>query len=110
MSNYDSGHAAEKEAATYLQKHGFNIKQLNWRTKYCEIDIIAEKDKAIYFVEVKSRKNMSQGSGLEYITSAKLRQMGFAAEMWVSENNWSGDYQLAAISIDSDEITFLAEI
>ena len=29
--------------------------------------------------------------------------MRFAAEMWVSANNWAGDYQLAALAIDSFE-------
>lgn len=107
MSNYTAGHNAEKRAAEYLRSQGFKIRELNWKTRYCEIDIVAEKDKSIYFVEVKYRRNAAQGMGLDYITPKKLQQMSFAAEMWVSNHNWSGDYQLAAISIDADRITFL---
>lgn len=110
MSNYKVGHDAEVLAAEYLKKLKFKILELNWKTKYCEIDIVAQKKKAIYFVEVKSRKNENQGLGLDYITPKKLNQMRFAAEMWVSVNRWHGEYQLAALSRDGEEFTLTEEI
>lgn len=110
MTNYQSGHDAEKDAAEYLCQHGYKITDLNWKTRYCEIDIVAEKDKTAWFVEVKSRKNNNQGYGYEYLTPKKLQQMNFAAELWVQSNSWNGDYRLAAISIDGAEITFLDEL
>lgn len=110
MTNYQVGHDAEKQAAEYLKQQGFKIRELNWKTRYCEIDIVAEKDKAIYFVEVKSRKNSNQGYGYEYITAKKLQQMHFAAEMWVQNNNWTGDYQLVVASMDGQEITLIDTI
>lgn len=99
MSNYTAGHDAEKVAADYLERQGYAIRALNWKTRYCEVDIIAEKNKTIYFVEVKYRKNANQGTGFDYITVKKLKQMAFAAEFWVQEHNWRGDYQLAAIEV-----------
>ncbi|MBA3758530.1 YraN family protein [Candidatus Saccharibacteria bacterium] len=110
MTNYSVGHAAEVQAAEYLKQNGFKIHELNWKTKYCEIDIVAKKDQAIYFVEVKSRKNNKQGYGLDYVTPKKLNQMRFAAEMWISNHSWAGEYQLAAIGIDDEKITFLDEL
>ncbi len=106
-TNYSAGHDAEKLAAEYLESQGFKIHELNWKTRYCEIDIVAEKAKRMYFVEVKSRKTLLQGSGLDYVTRKKLEQMGFAAEMWVSNHVWTGDYQLAAMSIDAGEISLI---
>jgi len=73
MSNHIAGHNAEKRAAVYLQSQGFTIHELNWKTKYCEIDIIAQKDSAMYFVEVKYRRTSNQGYGLDYITQKKLK-------------------------------------
>lgn len=99
MSNFVVGHAAEKHAAEYLERDGYNIVELNWHTRYCEIDIVAEKDKTVYFFEVKYRKNNSAGSGLEYITMAKQKQMKFAAEMWVQEHDWTDDYTLGAVEV-----------
>lgn len=110
MSNYSAGHAAELVAADYLQNHHFKIIELNWKTRYCEIDIIAEKNKAVYFIEVKYRQNDQQGRGLDYVTAGKLRKMTFAAEMWVNVNEWRGEYQLAALGIDGQHITFIDEI
>ncbi len=69
MSNYSTGHQAEKAAAMYLSEHGYEISELNWKTPICEIDIVALKDSVVYFVEVKYRKNNFQGSGFDYITS-----------------------------------------
>lgn len=99
MTNYSAGHAAEQVAANFIGSQGFKIRELNWKTNYCEVDIVAEKDDRIYFVEVKYRHSDNQGSGLDYITPNKLRQMAFAAEMWVSDHDWPGDYQLAAIEL-----------
>ena len=107
MSNFQSGHDAEKVAAEYLIEQGYKILELNWRTKYCEIDIVAQKGKRIFLVEVKSRKTLFQGSGMDYITRKKLNQMKFAAEMWVANHKWQGDYQLAAVSITAGQIEFV---
>lgn len=106
-TNHASGHDAEKQAADYLKKQGYKVKELNWKTRYCEIDIVAQKDKTIWFVEVKSRRNSTQGYGYEYITPKKLQQMTFAAEMWAHQNTWTGDYSLAVVSIDGDELQFI---
>jgi Holliday junction resolvase-like predicted endonuclease len=102
MTNYSQGHQAEEEAAKYLNEAGFSIHQLNWKTPVCEIDIVAEKSKIIYFVEVKYRTSSSQGTGVDYITPKKLNQMKFAAECWVNEYKWQGDYELAAIEVSGE--------
>jgi putative endonuclease len=82
---------------------GFHILEMNWRRPRCEIDIVATKDKVVYLVEVKYRKNNNQGSGLEYITATKLKQMRYAAETWVDEGKYTGEYQLAAIEVAGPE-------
>lgn len=110
VSNHTTGHEAEKQAAEHLKTLGFKIQDINWKTRYCEIDIVAEKDGAVYFVEVKYRRNARQGYGTDYITPKKLKQMTFAAEMWVQQHDWDGEYQLAAVSIDADDITFIDKV
>lgn len=110
MSNYQSGHDAEKVVADYLKKLGYKIVDINWRTKVCEIDIVADKDGCMYFVEVKSRASLSQGDGFSYITPKKLQSMHRAAEVWVSQQHYSGEYVLAAASIVDGEIEFIDNI
>lgn len=97
------GSQAESVAACFLQQKGYDIRAMNWRTRYCEIDIVAERNKCICFVEVKYRKQSVQGTGFDYITKSKLKRMRFAAELWVSENQWSGDYGLAAVEVSGSD-------
>ena len=59
---------------------------------------MAKKRKTMYFVEVKYRKDDKHGSGFEYITPKKLKQMEFAARVWLAEQKWEGDCTLAAIA------------
>lgn len=103
VSSTADGKRAEKATGTYLEERGYKIRDYNWRTRFCEIDIVAEKAGVIHFVEVKYRANDKQGSGLEYVTKQKLRQMAFAAEVWVQANEWAGDYCLAAAEVSGPE-------
>lgn len=110
MSNKSVGDRAESVAEKYLLGKGYEILDRNWRTRWCEIDIVARQNRRIYFVEVKSRKVQAQGSGLDYITAKKLTQMTFAAEIWISDHNWVGEFQLSVISIDGNSLTFIENI
>lgn len=80
------GDAAETAAARYLEKHGHKIIERNWKTRYCEVDIITRLGDTIYFTEVKYRRQSSQGGGLAAITPQKLNQMKFAAEVYSQSN------------------------
>ena len=94
------GDSAETVATNYLGKIGHKIIERNWKTKYCEIDIVSSFDDTIYFTEVKYRHLAEQGGGLAVITPKKLRQMKFAAEYYALMNNISDtNLRLAAISL-----------
>jgi putative endonuclease len=106
MTNVARGHQAEREAADYLRRHGYKVLALNWRRPRAEIDIIAQKGHGpILFVEVKYREHSAQGNGLDYITARKLAQMRFAAELWVAEQRYQGEYALAALELAGPEFT-----
>lgn len=94
-----TGRRAESAAADFLEYKGCEIVERNWRTRWCEIDIVASRETVLYFCEVKYRRNAAQGDGLAYITPSKLRQMSFAAQYWVAVHNWRGEYQLCAIAV-----------
>ncbi len=106
------GKNAEQAVANYLKSNKYEILCQNWRTRVCEIDVIAKKDGVIYFVEVKYRGRDNQGDGLAYITPKKLRQMNFAAEIWIQENGWEGDWRLLAAAVDSQnyKLTDILEV
>jgi Holliday junction resolvase-like predicted endonuclease len=110
MNSTSTGRKAEEAAKVYLEMRGYKIVEQNYRRSRCEIDIAAQKADTMFFVEVKYRRNDNQGSGLEYVTSTKLRQMEFAAETWVDEYKWHGDYQLSAIEIAGPSFAVLSFI
>lgn len=83
------GDRAEEVVAEYLQRHGHVILERNWRTKFCEIDIVSQKADCIYFTEVKYRKDDKAGGGIAAITPKKLKQMKFAAEYFALRSKLS---------------------
>ncbi len=58
------GVLGEKLAADYLEKNGYKIVDKNVRMSKNEIDIIAEDDSFLVFVEVKTRSVQHEGSSL----------------------------------------------
>lgn len=94
------GSEAEHLVANHLIEHGHFILDMNWKTKWCEIDIISKKDNTVFLTEVKYRKISNWGSGLEAITTKKLSQMKFAAELWMASQKWTGSARLMAASVE----------
>lgn len=103
MTTFATGRRAEAAAAEYLKINGYTIVQQNYRTRFCEIDIIAFKSGITHFVEVKYRKNNKRGGGLLSITNRKLNQMTVAAEYWLQDTPSEGGYFLSAIEVSGAE-------
>jgi ribonuclease HII len=100
-TNITSGSRAEDEAARFLEQRGFRILDRNWKTKWCEIDIVASKDDVISFVEVKYRKSLLQGGGVAAVDNKKQKQMRFAAELWLHSHKQQ-DAKLSVIELTGD--------
>lgn len=84
MTTRQIGDKGEQAAADWLAADGHEIIARNWRTRYCEIDIVSVKGEVLCFTEVKYRKNDDFGDGLAAITAKKQRQMRFAAELFLA--------------------------
>lgn len=97
------GAEAEDRVCSYLSKNGYKILDQNWKTKFCEIDIIAQKAKTIFFVEVKYRATNQQGGGFEVVGPTKLKQMERSAEAWVAHNHWDGEYTLSVAEVSGED-------
>lgn len=94
------GDSGEIEVVDYLIRHGHEVLERNWKTKFCEIDIISKHGDTIFFTEVKYRKNANQGGGLVAITDKKQRQMKFAAEYYAVKYRLNElNLRLAAASV-----------
>jgi len=97
------GDNAKKVATGYLENIGHEILDRNWKTKFCEIDIVSKFGDVIFFTEVKYRKKLDQGGGLAALTAKKLRQMKFASELYTSSKKlFDTDLRLSAISVSGE--------
>jgi ribonuclease HII len=92
------GDRAESEVVRYLRLLGHEITARNWRTRYCEIDIVSRRGDTVYFTEVKYRKTARQGGGMAAITQKKQRQMTFAAELYAAKHNLKSTYLRLAVA------------
>lgn len=80
------GKKGEDLAHRYLVKNGYEIKQLNWRYRKNEIDIIAEKNNLLVVVEVKTRTSEYFENPKEAVTRKKQKFIIKAADAYILEN------------------------
>ena len=95
------GNESETVAANYLVRQGHEIIERNWRTRWCEIDIVSSKGETLYFTEVKHRKNNTSGDGIAAITATKQRQMTLAARMYVQLHEEARSHDLLLIAVST---------
>ena len=77
------GNLGEAAVIAYLRERGWNMVEVNFRSKYGEIDLVAEDGRYLAFVEVKLRKDDRFGSACEAVTPAKQRKLRTAAEFYL---------------------------
>lgn len=80
------GNASEVAAARFLEGKGYKILAHQFRTRRGEIDLVAEKDDELIFVEVKARKNTRFGYPESAVRRDKIRKMAMAASRYMEEN------------------------
>lgn len=95
------GDNAENYACDFLISHNFNILARNYRYKHYEIDIIAQKEKCIYFCEVKIRKNNTYGYPESFVSEQQRQRIKLAAENFIFTYHWEGEIKFNIIAIES---------
>lgn len=96
------GNNAEDKAANFLKKQGYKIIERNYNLPYGEIDIIAQKNKTLVFVEVKYRKNSDEfGGAIGAVNKAKQKRVINAALSYIKTKKPAFDslmFDIIAIS------------
>jgi putative endonuclease len=99
------GREGELEAARVLAKKGYKILATNFRSPFGEIDIIAEDDGFLVFIEVKRRTNASFGSSLEAVDSRKMLHIIRSAKMYLKMNRCiDRRVRFDVVGIDGDTV------
>jgi putative endonuclease len=84
--NLEFGKAAENDAAKFLEANGYKILERNYKNKLGEIDIIAQCQGVICFVEVKARHSLNLGLPQEAVSPNKQRQICRVAVSYLKSN------------------------
>jgi putative endonuclease len=99
-----SGEKGELLAQEFLKKKNYLILYTNWRHRHSEIDIIAQHEGTVIFVEVKYRNNNHFGFPEEFVGPQKIRKMQEAAEAYIEQFEWEGQLRFDIISIEKNNV------
>lgn len=80
------GRWGEAVAARYLKEKGCSITGMSYKSRFGEIDIIAEDNRYIIFVEVKLRKTDKFGNAAEYVGRTKQQKLLSTAKIYLAAN------------------------
>ncbi len=82
----DFGKRGEKAAEAHLKKQGYRILKRNYRTKVGEIDLIAEHNSILVFIEVKSRSDSTLEHPFMAVTARKQKKIAQTARTFLAQN------------------------
>ena len=85
MDSREIGALGEKIAAEYLTGLGYVIRERNFRSREGEIDIIAEKDDFLVFIEVRTRRSLSFGTPEESVTAQKKERLIALTQVYMED-------------------------
>ena len=100
----------EELAAAYLQEKGYVILERDWHSIHRDIDIIAQQDDCIVFVEVKTRRNRDFADPLQAVNYQKRKNLQRAINHYISYRNFNGPWRFDVISIVGTMGTAMPEI
>jgi putative endonuclease len=82
-STRDRGRAGEEAAAAWLGQERWLVRDRNFRVPGAEIDIIAERDGTLAFIEVKSWMALPAAELEHSIDARKQNRIARAARVWL---------------------------
>ncbi len=86
MTAAETGRAGEALAAALLERKGYRIVARNFHCRGGELDLVAQKDDILAFVEVRTRRRGSMVAPVETVTAAKRKKVVAAAYAFLERN------------------------
>ncbi len=94
------GELGERIAARWLEHHGYAVLARRWRSGHRDVDVIAERDGVVSFVEVKTRAAMEFGDPVEAVDARKQKSLVRSAREWLArDGNHARDYRFDVIGV-----------
>lgn len=105
-----TGAVGEDIACTFLARKGFKIIERNYRKPWGEIDVVAEKDGIMHFVEVKAVSRTLSPNGSremdyrpeEMATKSKLHKVARTATIYMESKRDDREFQVDVLGVLMD--------
>lgn len=111
MDKVSLGKMGEEKATEYLLQHGYKIIERNFRCTLGEMDIIAEEDGYLVFVEVRSRHDSNFGLPQETVNWVKQRKLKQLASYYLKiKKGWNRKCRFDVIGVIFDQQTDIKSI
>jgi putative endonuclease len=86
-----------------LGRCGYRILARNWRCQVGEVDVVALRDRAYHFFEVRTRRGREFGTPEESLTPAKRQRMVDVALTYLAEHELHDvDWRLGLVAVEMD--------
>ena len=94
----------EAVATRYLAEHGYTIRDRNWRAGHGELDIVAERNAEIVFVEVRTRRSDAFGLPEESLDARKQAKLIETATAYLMKHElFDVQWRIDVIAIVMDQ-------
>jgi putative endonuclease len=81
------GRLGEDLACGEIERRGYAVLTRRYRTRYGELDIVAQHEGMLVFIEVKTRDNCDFGHPAEAVTPEKMRRLYLMATDYVARGS-----------------------
>lgn len=111
MRRKQLGAIGEQLAAAYLERLGYRVVARNWRCAGGELDLVADDDGTLVFVEVRTRRG-APGAAVESVGPAKQARLAGLAYAYLEELGTSAEspWRIDVIAVEFDAAGRVAHI
>ena len=101
MSSQQTGWLGETRAALYVRRQGMRLLARRYRAAHGEVDLIAQDQGTLVFIEVKARPHGHLDDGFRAVNAEKRRRLRSAAQAYQMNAGWSGTVRFDIIEISA---------
>jgi putative endonuclease len=95
------GELGERWAREYLERHGYRIRETNFRCREGEIDIVAQHGDSLVFVEVRTKTGSAFGTPEESVTTAKQEKLASVAMSYLqTHDGLPSEWRIDVVAIE----------
>lgn len=101
------GELGEAIAARWLRRGGWRVVQRRFRSGHRDIDLIAERDGTVAFVEVKARRGTRFGHPVEAVNWRKQKELAKSARTWIDRHGQPAEvyrFDVIGVLVDGERV------